>query len=173
MSRNFSIRLRSTCSDDLDFVLAAENHAENIPYIRQWQRRRHEDAIASDDEAHFIIETDASHAVGYAILQDLTSPDGCLMLRRLVITEKGQGYGKQALQLLMQQAFEVHGAHRLWLDVKTDNHRAKTLYTQAGFVHEGCLRESMKNSTGYSSMDIMGLLHPEYLRQQPLKTSPS
>jgi RimJ/RimL family protein N-acetyltransferase len=43
--------------------------------------------------------------------------------------------------LLAQMAFRDLGAHRFWLDVKSANVRALTLYRSEGFVEEGRLRE--------------------------------
>lgn len=158
------VRLRPTQLADLNYVLAAENAPENAVYIRQWSRDRHAAVIAAQDYAHFILEANGQ-PVGYAILQDLTNPDQSVMLRRLVVTEKGKGYGKQALQLILHQVFDTYNAHRLWLDVKLDNDRAKALYAKVGFVYEGCLRESLKTPTGFESMEIMSILQPEYRRQ--------
>ncbi|PSN17094.1 GNAT family N-acetyltransferase [filamentous cyanobacterium CCP5] len=164
---NDSVRLRPTQLADLDYVLKAENAPENAVYIRQWSRDRHQEVIDDADEAHFILDA-GGQPVGYVILQDLLNPDQSVMLRRLVITEKGKGYGQQALALIFQQVFERHGAHRLWLDVKRDNDRAKYLYSKVGFVYEGCLRESLKTATGFDSMEIMSILQREYRqRQQP------
>ena len=53
------------------------------------------------------------------------------------MTEKGRGHGRAALRLAIELAFEEHGAHRLWLDVKPHNERARALYRSAGFVEEG------------------------------------
>jgi RimJ/RimL family protein N-acetyltransferase len=38
--------------------------------------------------------------------------------RRIIVTEKNKGYGREALRLIKQLAFERLNAHRLWLDVK-------------------------------------------------------
>lgn len=161
--------LEPTRPADLAFVLAAERHPENALFIGTWSRQRHLAAIESTDEAHFVlIPSSASTAapVGYLILQGLTSPDGALELRRIVVTEKGQGYGRAALLQLLHFAFVTCQAHRLQLDVKTHNQRAQRLYQQVGFQPEGCLRECVKTETGYESLYLMSMLAQEYWAAQ-------
>ena len=67
-----------------------------------------------------------------------------------MIVQKGQGYGHAALRLLKKVAFEQWQAHRLWLDVKDFNHRARHLYAAEGFVVEGTLRECLKNGDSFN-----------------------
>ncbi len=45
--------LRPTAVADLAFVLAAEQHMDNAPYIGQWTQERHEAAISAEDEGPF------------------------------------------------------------------------------------------------------------------------
>ncbi|HEY9734721.1 MAG TPA: GNAT family protein [Trichocoleus sp.] len=166
-----ALSLKPTQPQDLAFVLAAENHLDNRPYIHPWSQERHLEAIHSEDEAHFLLvaedTTQDARPVGYLILQGLTSPHRSLEMRRLVVTEKGQGYGRTALRLIQAFAFETRQAHRLWLDVKVHNQRAKRLYEQAGFVLEGCLRECLKTEQGYESLYLMSQLRSEYFQQLP------
>lgn len=157
------ITLRATQPSDLPFVIGAERHANNLTYVGQWSYERHGAAITTDDEAHLIIERlEDRHLVGYAILMGLTNHHQNLHLKRIVVTEKGQGYGRAALRQLKQMAFETYQAHRFWLDVKAFNPRARHLYESEGFVLEGCLREALKTEDGYHSMDLMAMLRAEY-----------
>jgi RimJ/RimL family protein N-acetyltransferase len=59
-------------------------------------------------------------------------------------------------------AFDDLGAHRLWLDVKGLNSRAKVLYDSEGFVVEGRLRDAVRVSGGYDSLIVMSMLKPEF-----------
>ena len=63
-----------------------------------------------------------------------------LEFRRIVITDKGKGYGRESLRLIKKMAFEELSAHRLWLDVKDHNLRARHVYEAEGFMVEGVLR---------------------------------
>ena len=125
------VTLRSTQVPDLDYVLAAESSPENSPYIGQWSREQHIDLFSQADAAHLIVEDHQAtppEKVGYVILQGLTDPDASILLKRLVITRKAQGYGRGAIELVKEMAFNKYHAHRLWLDVKDFNYRAQSLY---------------------------------------------
>jgi diamine N-acetyltransferase len=164
-----AVILRPTKAVDLPFVRAAEAGAANSPYIRQWSPERHLHACQSADERHWIVLNPDEQSVGYVILMHVQDPDDSLHLKRIVITEKGQGYGQAALNAVLAIAFGELAAHRVWLDVMTHNDRARSLYEKVGFVREGCFRESVKTPQGYGSMDVMSILRPEYEARLPHK----
>ncbi len=158
-----TLRLRETTPDDLEFVLAAESDDDTRPFILLWSRRQHLDALTDPDVGHLVCETEADRRpVGFVMLAGLTNPHGSIEFRRIVITEKGKGHGREAVELVKQFVFERTGAHRLWLDVKVGNDRAKKLYEGAGFVVEGTLRECLKAEKGYESLTVMGMLRGEW-----------
>lgn len=113
-----------------------------------------------------------TQSVGYLILDDISDPHNNIQIRRIVVTEKGQGYGRQSLRLAKKLVFETYGAYRLWLDVKPYNSRAKSLYESEGFVVEGTLRDCVQLNESHdlyrdqgqrrASLTIMSLLRPEY-----------
>jgi RimJ/RimL family protein N-acetyltransferase len=153
------IRLRPTTENDLHFVRCAEQDAANRPFIRQWTHEKHQAAIQGGDMAHFILERMADMApVGYTILVGMEDEHESICLQRIVVTEKGQGYGRQALHLLKNLVFEEYGAHRFWLDVAEHNARARMLYESEGFVVEGVRREIYKIDSHFVSFVVMSLL---------------
>jgi RimJ/RimL family protein N-acetyltransferase len=155
--------LRHTTENDLDFVLRAEYDPENSPFILCWTRDQHEIAFSNQNLAHLTIESAATgELVGYAILAGLENPNQSVNLQRLVITNKGKGYGKATVRLIKQWVFEELEVHRLWLDLKDYNHRAKRVYESAGFVEEGTTRECLKVGEKFESLVIMSVLRKEY-----------
>ena len=158
-----NIRLRCTREDDLDFVLSAERSAENRTFVTVWRREQHLAALTSEDIVHLIIESvaDGSH-IGYIILAGMTDANQSIEFRRIVINEKNKGYGRAALRLVKKMAFEDLGAHRLWLDVKEHNVRARHVYEAEGFVVEGTLRECIKVGADFESLVVMSMLKTEY-----------
>ncbi|PZO20066.1 MAG: GNAT family N-acetyltransferase [Leptolyngbya foveolarum] len=155
------MKLRPTQLADLPFVLAAESHADNAPFVTQCSQAWHEQAITSADDAHFVVALD-QRMIGYVILAGIINPHLSLAILRIVIVEKGQGHGRQVLRQIKSFAFEQLGHHRLWLDVLERNHRAKGLYESEGFVAEGVIRDGFKTPTGYESMILMSMLESEY-----------
>ena len=158
-----SVQLRPTTPEDLDFVLAAERDPDNAWFILPWTREQHARALADPDVTHRVIVPEGSHdRVGFVLLLGLTSPHGSLEFRRIVVTAKGQGLGRAAVRAVKHFAFEEQKAHRLWLDVKAFNARARHLYAAEGFVEEGLLRECLRSDSGYDSLVILSMLASEY-----------
>ncbi len=79
-----------------------------------------------------------------------------------MIAEPGQGLGRRVLEAILHKVFDEFSAHRLWLDVFTDNDRARHLYRSIGFVEEGVLRECVRRGDLYRSLLIMSMLGSEY-----------
>jgi RimJ/RimL family protein N-acetyltransferase len=157
------VRLRPTMTSDLDYVVSLEQAPENSEFITPWERTQHEGAVRFPDFRHFIVEAGAAFdAAGFVILQGCRNPHGSVELKRIVLQPKGRGFGRACVRLLKQMAFRDLKAHRLWLDVKTLNHRATVLYVSEGFIEEGRLRESVRVAGGYDSLIVMSMLDREY-----------
>jgi diamine N-acetyltransferase len=155
--------LRPARAEDISFVLEAERDPDNAPFISPWPEEKHRKALDSSDTRHFILEKMANgHPIGFAIFSGMDQKEVSLCLTRIVVTEKGNGYGREALQLCKRYAFDVIGTHRFWLDVKLHNERAYQLYLKEGFVEEGVLRDVLKEGDTYTSLRVMSMLEHEY-----------
>ena len=154
---------------DLDYVLTLEQARENLPFITPWERMQHEAAIRFPDFRHFIIEGGAGlDAAGFLILIGCRSPHHSLELKRMVVQNQGEGFGRGALRVAKKIAFDDLGAHRFWLDVKGLNIRAQRLYESEGFLVEGRLRDAVRVSDGYDSLIVMSMLKPEFEARRAL-----
>lgn len=163
------VRLRPTMSSDLEFVVSLESDPANLPFITPWERTQHEAAIRFPDFRHFIIEGgDGLDAVGFVILIGCRSQHQSLELKRMVINNKGAGFGRAALRVAKKVAFDDLGAHRLWLDLKAGNSRAQALYDSEGFVVEGRLRDAVKSGAGFESLLVMSMLQSEFAGRRGL-----
>ena len=163
------VRLRPTMSSDLEFVVSLESDPANLPFITPWERTQHEAAIRFPDFRHFIIEGgDGLDAVGFVILIGCRSQHQSLELKRMVINNKGAGFGRAALRVAKKVAFDDLGAHRLWLDLKAGNSRAQALYDSEGFVVEGRLRDAVKSGAGFESQLVMSMLQSEFAGRRGL-----
>lgn len=158
-----NIRLRKMLGPDLDFVLNAERSDENSKFVIAWTYEQHKRALSNKDLLHLIVERcDDNKPIGYVMLAGLEQTHQSIEFRRIVITEKGKGYGRKSLQLIKKIAFEELSAHRLWLDVKEHNLRARHVYEAEGFTIEGVLRECLKTEDQYESLVILSMLKSEY-----------
>ena len=163
------VRLRPTMSSDIEYVLTLENDPATLQFITPWERTQHEAAIRFPDFRHFIIEGGAGlDAVGFVILIGCRSQNQSLELKRMVIASKGAGFGRAALRVAKKVAFDDLHAHRLWLDVKAGNSRARALYDSEGFVVEGLLRDAVKVQCGFESLAVMSMLQSEFAGRRSL-----
>lgn len=161
-SSTAELRLRPTREDDLDYVVTAEADPDNATFLAPSPRAEHVVFLRDPRQRHLIAEA-GGRPVGFALLR-LHPEDRAVELRRLAVTEKGRGYGRATLRLAMAAAFEEHGAHRLWLDVKPHNERARSLYRSAGFVEEGVMRDALFHRGRFESLVLMSILRPEWNR---------
>jgi len=165
------VTLRPTTASDLDFVTEAERAAENLPFVTSWPRERHATAIVQDDLAHWIIEHREVGRAGFVILAGLRDANRSIEFRRIVVTAKRRGIGRAVVREVKRRAFGEMEAHRLWLDVKEHNERARRLYRSEGFVEEGVLRECFRGEHGYESLVVMSLVASER-RTRPVDSAP-
>lgn len=154
--------LRPTTENDLPFVFEIEKTAADDRFVTSETIENHKRYLSDSDIRHFVVEADEK-SVGYAILAGLNDRSENVEFRRLVIAEKGKGFGRQTLHLVKKLAFEELNAHRLWLDVKDFNERARKLYESENFTTEGVWREAVKAENGKrESIVFMSILRSEY-----------
>jgi RimJ/RimL family protein N-acetyltransferase len=147
---------------DADFILAAESDLETSKFIIPWTRKRHLEAMQDPDCAHLIIkQSESGDGLGFVMLFGVASGDRAIELRRIVSVAKGSGIGRAALRAVKTLAFGRFNAHRLWLDVKSKNQRARHLYRSEGFFEEGVMRECLLEKDGFESLVLMSLLRRE------------
>ena len=77
-----------------------------------------------------------------------------------------RGYGRDAIQSLLDYAFRIRNIRRVLLSVNGNNQRAIKAYKSCGFVEEGCLRAHVWNNGEYVDLVIMGLLREEWLKSR-------
>jgi len=159
-----NLKLRPTTENDLPLVFETERRAANERFVSSQTIAEHEAYLADSDIRHLIVET-PEKAVGYAILAGLRDEHENIEFRRIVIAEKGKGYGRQALRLIKKQVFEDLKAHRLWLDVKDFNERARRLYESENFRTEGVWRECLKGKNGRESLVFMSISRSEFITE--------
>ncbi len=155
------LELRPTTAADLEFVERVERAPEAAPFLMRYRRGRHLRALEDAEVEHLVIvEGERRH--GFVLIAGIGNEHRSLELRRIAVAEPGRGIGREAIELALARCFEAHGAHRVWLDLKPHNERARRVYEALGFVAEGIARESVLSEGGFESMLIMSLLEPEW-----------
>ncbi len=77
----------------------------------------------------------------------------------------GKGYGRDAVRLLLDYAFRLRNAHKVWLRVNSTNERAIHAYRACGFVEEGRLRQHVWGDGAYLDLVYMGVLRDDWLKR--------
>ena len=156
------ISIHKTKESDIDAIVLLENTRENSQYIFPNSKEEHEALIDDKDIAHLTLMSENDQMVGFIILAGLTNKSRNIEFRRIVIKQKGKGYGRTAIKKIKDYCFLKLHCHRLWLDVLDTNERAKKLYQSEGFKEEGILRDCLKVDGQYKSLVIMSILEDEY-----------
>lgn len=73
-----------------------------------------------------------------------------------------QGYGRDALRLMLRHAFNNLNLHRVELRVYENNPRAIKAYENTGFVHEGRMRQKVFKNGQYVDELVMAVLRSEW-----------
>jgi RimJ/RimL family protein N-acetyltransferase len=159
-----SIVLRNTREADINYVVDVEQRPDNALYVGQWTKEQHLNSLYQEDILHLIIEDKTTNEpVGYVIMAGLANSNHNIEFRRIVISGKGKGFGRETLKLIKKIAFEQLHTHRLWLDVRLKNQIAQNLYISEGFIEEGILRECIFYNGNYESLIVMSILESEYI----------
>lgn len=78
----------------------------------------------------------------------------------------GQGFGSEAVGLMLKFGFAELNLNRVYLSVADDNVRAIRCYEKCGFVPEGRLRQAEYRHGVYHDILMMSVLRAEWLERQ-------
>lgn len=147
---------------DIETIINIESDKENRKFI--WIGTYEEHKAEIKDKNHLLLlfkKKEDNSIVGYALIR-LNFKSDIFELRRIAITEKRKGYGKEAIIALLKYAFEELNINRFWLDVYPDNTIGIKLYEELGMHRDGILRQNYKSERGYLDQIIYSMLKDEY-----------
>jgi RimJ/RimL family protein N-acetyltransferase len=160
---------------------------EDLVYVRKWsndpQVRRLTGEVtpmsqAAAEEWYERAKADRDRVWFTIVLKEGERPIGeCGLLRMfpawrqtdlsIILGEKdtwGQGYGSEAIRLLLDYAFGNLNMHRVSLGVVGFNEHALRFYEKVGFRREGVQRDGYYCDHRYSDFVMMGILEDEFRR---------
>lgn len=149
-------------ADEIDAIIQLERHRDNKDFIWIGTYEEHKAEIA--DENHLLLvfkRKEDSAIVGYSLIR-MDFKSEVFELRRIAVSEKRNGYGKEAMLALFRYAFEEKNMNRFWLDVYPDNVIGIHLYEGLGMRRDGVLRQNYKSERGYLDQIIYSMLKSEY-----------
>ena len=150
---------------EIDTIKKIESHKDNRNFI--WIGTYEEHKAEIDDKNHLLLvfkRKEDLTIIGYALIR-LDYKSEIFELRRIAISEKGRGYGKEAMLAILRYAFEERNTNRFWLDVYPDNTIGIQLYESLGMHRDGVLRQNYKADRGYLDQIIYSMLRSEYNTQ--------
>lgn len=147
---------------DIDTIIQIESHRDNRDFLWIGTFEEHKAEIKDPNHLLLVFRTKKEgKIIGYALIR-LNFKSEIFELRRIAITEKGIGYGKEAMLALLDYAFVDLKINRFWLDVYPDNFVGIKLYESIGMHRDGVLRQNYKAERGYLDQIIYSMLKNEY-----------
>jgi diamine N-acetyltransferase len=170
--RGEKVVLRGLERDDLAWIWKLRNdpeleglvHGAPVPRsLAELQGQFDRDAAAQTRwPIKFVIEVDGA-LVGRCDLFGYDDLARCCRLGMTLAREHwGQGYGRDAVCVLLRYAFRDRNLNRVCLDVLADNERAIRAYRASGLVEEGRLRQHAWHDGAYKDIVVMGVLRDEW-----------
>ncbi|MBR4861965.1 MAG: GNAT family N-acetyltransferase [Firmicutes bacterium] len=148
--------------EEIPEIIEIESHEENRDYLWIGTVEEHKAEIADPNHLLLIFHEKKSRVTkGYALIR-LDHKSHIFEVRRIAITDKGKGFGKESMIGLIRYAFEFANTNRLWLDVYPDNEIGIKLYDSLGMYRDGILRQNYLSERGYLDQIIYSMLRSEY-----------
>ncbi|HUG13982.1 MAG TPA: GNAT family protein [Thermomicrobiales bacterium] len=179
MLKGERVTLRGITREDLPLVwrfnndLAVELAGGGDPPMPQSFERvvadfERQAASGGRDGAVFAIEVDGAY-IGICGLSNFNETSHTCELGIAIgdTLHWGQGYGREAVSLLLEYAFRYRNFRRVWLWAHADNERGIRAYQSCGFVEEGRLRQHVYSNGRYDDAVYMGVLREEW--EAPLR----
>ena len=154
--------ISNAAESDINFIIDLEKHPDNRNFV--WTGTHEEHLAEINDSEHLLLlfrENESKTPVGYS-LSRIDFKSEVYELRRIVIADKGKGYGCEAMAAHLKYAFEELKVNRFWLDVFPDNHTGIKLYESFKMHRDGVLRQNYKADRGYLDQIVYSILKDEY-----------
>ena len=149
-----NIFLRALEPEDLEFVYAIENDEAiwevsntQTPYskflIRQYLENAHEDIYEAKQLRLAICKNQTSEAIGLIDLFDFDPKNSRAGVGIIIQNDedRNNGYGKEALELVIKFSFTQLQLHQLYANIQTENDASIKLFSTFGFQKIGVKRD--------------------------------
>lgn len=166
-----NIYLRALEPEDLEFVYSIEND-ENLwelsstqtPYsrflIKQYLEKSHLD-IFEAKQLRLVICDNNQNAIGLIDLFDFDFKNKRAGVGVLIKSEldRAKGFGKEALELLINYSFNQLHLHQLYCNISEENQASISLFENQGFTKIGLKKDWNFNGKSYKNEFLFQLIH--------------
>ncbi|MDE6483196.1 MAG: GNAT family N-acetyltransferase [Rikenellaceae bacterium] len=148
------IHLRALEPEDIGFLYRWENDPEvwrvsetTAPYskyvLKRYIETSHLDIYETKQQRFVIVHSQTNIPVGAIDLFDFDPFNRRAGVGILIYDEqmRGKGFAAQALDKLVEYAFDVLGLHQLYCNIPTDNTPSYELFSRRGFIQAGIRRD--------------------------------
>ncbi len=167
-----SVYLAPLRDEDLPLLFTWINDRDtalwNAPYhpVSEGDHRSWSGTVAAAaDRVFFVIKRkDGDRTVGACQLHSIhpVHRSAELQIRIGEAADRGQGFGTEAVRLLLEFAFRDLNLQRVQLHVFATNASAIRVYEKTGFAREGTLRQAAHIDGRYVDVVVMGILREDY-----------
>ena len=175
MLKGEKVTLRSLVRQDLPRLCEFNNDVEvelagggdpPIPQTLERLQAQFDQDIAKGgrDGSAFAIEADGKFIGQCALFNFNETAQTCEL--GITIGDRaywGRGFGREAINLLLDHGFRLRNFRKIYLTVNGNNERAYRSYRACGFVEEGRWRSHVWNNGQYVDLVCMGILRDEWL----------
>ena len=119
-------------------------------------------APSDETSLHFAVVDGQDEYMGTVSLKNIDLVNECAEYAIAMRTRaQGTGLARKATEDVVRYAFERVGLHRVYLNVRVDNLRAKRFYEKVGFSHEGTSRDALKIGGQFCDLDWYCILETD------------
>jgi RimJ/RimL family protein N-acetyltransferase len=162
MAKNFS-----HWNQDAGWVRYLDSDPSRLLSEKKWQELLEKDLEkgASDEMFFAIRDLESDVLIGFIGLFDLYKAHGDTLVVIALGERKswGNGYGTDAMRVMLRYAFTELNLRKVGLIVFEYNPRAIRSYEKVGFTHEGRVRGAMQRDGKRWDYLYMGILRDEWL----------
>ncbi len=169
ISENIMIRKSVFCDCEIFAKWEQQDYIKEfltINEMRTYEEIVREFILREQDSSNeqYTITLKSKEPIGRIYLSKISKESDSIDITRIYIGEKdylGKGYGREAMELLLEYCFNILKMERVSLDHYTGNTAAK-LYLSLGFRYEGIMRNAAKRNNEYFDLHLMSMLREEY-----------
>ncbi|MBA2174202.1 GNAT family N-acetyltransferase [Halobacillus locisalis] len=137
-------------------------------FNRQGVQKWFESTQSDSSRIDLVIATqDNDQVIGDIAMLEIDQQNRSAVVRISIFDENylGEGFGTEAMSLMIDFGFQIQNLHRIGLDVFDFNERAIRSYQKLGFKQEGIVRDALFYDGDYHDSILMGVLEGEYQKQ--------
>lgn len=165
------IRLRQLEEKDAKFMLEWMNYSEtsnifqnNFAYMNMEKCKQFISSSFNNTNMHFaIVDDNDDEYLGTISLKNIDYNNKCaeyaISSRK---KSRGNGTNIEATKLILSYAFNDLKLNKVYLNVLSNNLRAKKFYEKNGFKYEGTFREHIYINENFVDLDWYSILKAQY-----------